>query len=224
MDAKLVEAGQKMSGDTSGRILDVAERLFAEHGFEATSMRMITSQAQVNLAAVNYHFGSKEALFQDVFRRRLTQLNAERMVLLNHLEGGAPDAVLKPSQVLEAFFGPALEMAADVAGGGRVFMRLLGRTYTEPSQFIRQFMALEYAEVMDRYTVALYRALPDVPVSEILWRLHFMMGAVSYAISGIDALALLSDQIDDDPVMLKSRLSAFLLGGLRAPLPEAATQ
>lgn len=210
----------KAAADTPTRILDAAEWLFAEHGFDATSMRMITGKAGVNLASVNYHFGSKEALFQDVFHRRLSALNKMRMAELDRVEAEAAGGALKPSKVLESFFGPALEMAADTEHGGHTFMRLLGRTYTEPAEFIRKFMALEYAEVMERYTTALYGALPDVPKVEIVWRLHFMMGAVSYAISGIDALALVTGRFDDDPALLKPRLTAFLLGGLRAPLPE----
>lgn len=206
--------------DTAERILDAAEALFAEFGFDGTSTRLITGHAGANLAAVNYHFGGKEALFQQVFRRRLRQLNQARIEALERMEREAGGAPLKPSQILEGFFGPALGMAADTRGGGHVFMRLLGRTYTEPAQFIRTFMAEEYKEVMQRYLAALYRALPEVPRAEILWRLHFMMGAVSYALSGIDALALLTGQVDDDPALLQPRLTAFLLGGLRAPLPE----
>jgi AcrR family transcriptional regulator len=212
---------QAVAPDTTTRILDAAEWLFAEHGFDGTSMRMITTRAAVNLASVNYHFGSKEALFQEVFRRRLAELNRQRMDVINRMEAESGSAPLKPSQVLEGFFGPALEMAADTQHGGHTFMRLLGRTYTEPAEFIRNFMALEYAEVVERYTTALYAALPDVPKAEIVWRLHFMMGAVSYAISGIDALALVTGRFDDDPALLKPRLTAFLLGGLRAPLPES---
>ncbi|MDB5800043.1 MAG: TetR family transcriptional regulator [Rhodocyclales bacterium] len=210
----------RAGADTAARILDASEWLFAEHGFEGTSMRMITTRAAVNLASVNYHFGSKEALFQEVFRRRLAELNRLRLEALNRMEAESDGTALKPSQVLEGFFGPPLEMAADTEHGGHTFMRLLGRTYTEPAEFVRKFMAIEYAEVVERYTVALYAALPDVPKAEIVWRLHFMMGAVSYAISGIDALALLTGHFDDDPALLKPRLTAFLLGGLRAPLPE----
>lgn len=208
-------------GETRERILDVAEVLFTEHGFDGTSMRMITGQAAVNLAAVNYHFGTKEALFQAVFQRRIDQLNHARMQALDAMEREVGDAPLKPSQVLEGFFGPALAMAADTEHGGHTFMRLLGRTYTEPTQFVRRFMAEEYADVMNRYADALYRALPGVPVSEILWRLHFMMGAVSYALSGIDAIKLVVPHLDDDPAKLAPRLMAFLLGGLRAPLAES---
>ena len=112
--------------DTRERILDAAEALFVEHGFEATTMRMITGRAGVNLASINYHFGSKEALIQDVFRRRLTWLNEERLNALDRFEKEAKGAPLKPHQIVEAFFGVSLRMAADTEHGGHTFMRLLG--------------------------------------------------------------------------------------------------
>ncbi len=206
--------------DTRERILDAAEALFVEHGFEATSMRMITGRAQANLAAINYHFGSKEALVQEVFRRRLTWLNEARLSALDRLEAEAQGAALKPRQIVEAFFGVPLRMAADAEHGGQTFMRLLGRTSTEPSAFVRQFLADEYAAVVPRFKEALFRALPEVPTQEILWRFHFMLGAMSYAIAGTDALQLVSgfDLEENDPEALARRLMPFLLGGLRAPL------
>jgi len=114
------------------------------------------------------------------------------------------------------------------------FLRLLGRTLTEPAEFIRTFFAGEYAEVIDRYKQALYRALPDVPQAEIVWRLHFMLGAMSYAIAGTDVLRVVTgvelDDLagerpaqDDDTLRarrLAQRLMPFLLGGLRSPLPQ----
>ncbi len=212
--------------DTRDRILDAAERLFVEHGFDGTSMRMITSAASANLAAVNYHFGSKDALVQAVFRRRLTALNAERLLELDRLEAEAGGAPVKPSRIVEAFFGTALRMAADTEHGGRLFMRLLARTYNEPNAFVRQFLAEEYAEVMDRFLGALFAALPEVPRAEILWRFHFMTGAMAFAISGLGGLYELADlsAADDDPQRLLPRLMSFLLGGLRAPLPELPQQ
>jgi len=220
-----MSAEPKHNQDTCARILDAAELLFMKHGFEATSMRMITGEAGVNLAAVNYHFGGKEALVQEVFRRRLTWLNQERLRALDVLEAQAGAAPLKPHQIVEAFFGVALRMAADRAGGGHVFMRLLGRTYTEPTEFIRKFLAEEYAAVVTRFKAALIKALPDVPSEEILWRFHFMLGAMSYAISGTDALQLVagSSLDDNDPAAMARRLMPFLLGGLRAPLPATPT-
>jgi AcrR family transcriptional regulator len=216
----------KQHPDTRERILDAAETLFVEHGFEATTMRMITGRARVNLAAINYHFGSKEALIQDVFRRRLTWLNEERLRELDRLEAQAKGMPLKPHQIVEAFFGVALRMAADTEHGGHTFMRLLGRTYTEPSAFVRQFLANEYAAVVPRFKQALFRSLPGVPPEEILWRFHFMLGAMSYAIAGTDALQLVAEhELDEkDPEALSRRLMPFLLGGLRAPLPGQAAR
>ena len=223
---------QKTSHDTRDRILDIAERLFMESGYEATSMRMITGAAEVNLAAVNYHFGSKEALLREVFRRRLSWLNRERLEALDKLEAQAAGAPLKPSQILEAFFGTLLRMGEDESLGGMTFLRLLGRTLTEPAEFIRTFFAGEYAQVIDRYKRALFRALPDVPKAEIVWRLHFMLGAMSYAIAGTDVLEVvtgcgLGDLAGEGSAgdtalarRLAQRLMPFLLGGLRAPLPQ----
>ena len=206
------------ASETRHRILDAAEVLFVEHGFEATSMRMITGAARANLAAVNYHFGSKDALIQEVFRRRLTELNRQRLAALDRLEADAGGAALKPSRIVEAYFGPALQLAADTEHGGHTFMRLLGRTYTEPNAFIRKFLAEEYAGVLERFRAALYRALPDVPREEILWRFHFMMGAMSYAIAGTDGLQLFAGRCPPgDPPGRMRRLMAFRRGGGRAP-------
>ncbi|WP_412480530.1 TetR/AcrR family transcriptional regulator [Azonexus sp. IMCC34839] len=216
------------NADTRERILDAAERLFMAHGYEGTSMRQITGEAGVNLAAVNYHFGSKESLMQEVFRRRLDWLNEERMRVLDELEGAAAGKPLKPSQIVDGFFGTLLRMADDEQRGGVTFLRLLGRTLTDPSEFIRTFMAHEYAAVVERYKEALFKALPDVPKAEIVWRFHFMLGATSYAIAGTDALRLVTDwQIEaedstDRLDRLLPRLMSFLLGGLRAPLPQFA--
>jgi len=206
---------------TRVRILDAAEALFTQYGFEATTLRQITGAAEVNLAAVNYHFGSKEELIREVFRRRLTWLNQQRLRELDRLEAEAGGMPLKPSRILEVFFGVALKMAADTKGGGRDFMCLLGRTYTKPSEFVRGFLAEEYAMVVTRFKTALIKALPGVPEEEILWRFHFMLGAVSYAISGTDALHIITaDALDDgDAEALYARLMSFMIGGLRAPLP-----
>ena len=138
-----------METDTRSRILDAAENLLVQHGLEATTLRMITAAAQANLAAVNYHFGSKEALIEAVFRRRLTWLNEQRIAALDAFEAEAKGAPLKPRQIVEAFFGVAIRMAAD-KNGGQTFMRLLGRTYTEPTDFIRTFLAGEVASTLRR--------------------------------------------------------------------------
>jgi len=211
--------------DTRERILDAAERLFMQQGYEAASTRAVTTEARVNLAAVNYHFGSKEALMQSVLKRRLKGINQVRLHLLDEAEAKAQGLPLKPSLIVECFFGTLLSVAVNQQEGGETFLRLLGRTMTDSSTFIRTFMAAEYADVLERYKLALFRALPDVPKAEIIWRFHFMLGATSYAIAGTDALQLLTDWQTDEGASaqiekLIPRLMSFLLGGLRAPLPQ----
>ena len=224
---------------TQDQILQAAESLFIKHGFEATTLRQITATAGVNLAAVNYHFGSKEALLQEVFKHRLRQLNEERLSALDRLEKQAAGKPVKPTKILDAFFGTLLRLAQADPKGGANFLRLLGRTLSEPSDFIRIFLASEYEEVLRRYKEALIKSLPDVPREEILWRFHFMLGATAYAIAGTDSLKLLAHEglkeTQEAPSRYKPkdkesdfmqinrllpRLMNFLIGGLRAPLPD----
>ena len=211
---------------TRETILDTAESLFAQQGHEATSMRQITGAAGVNLASVNYHFGSKESLVQAVLKRRLEVLNRERVRLLDELEAQSGGKPLKPSQIVDAFFGTLLRLAADPAQAGSTFLPLLERTMTDPTDFIRALFAEEYADVLARYRNALFAALPDVPRAEIIWRFQFMLGATSYAIMGTDLLrsvtGLAGDEAEqpNDRELLLPRLMSFLLGGLRSPLPH----
>ena len=210
---------------TKTRILDTAEALFMTHGFEATSLRSITASAGANLAAVNYHFGSKEELFQSVLTRRLDPMNQRRLDLLTTLERDcAPDSV-PCDRILAAMFIPALELARDRERGGTNFLRLLGRAYADPAPFIRQFLSDQYAPMIERFKHAFARSLPDLPARELSWRLHFIMGALSYTLAGTDALKLIAqiapgEGAASDEQLLR-RLAPFLLAGLTSPRPHA---
>jgi AcrR family transcriptional regulator len=208
---------------TKGRILDAAEALFMEHGFEATSLRAITAAGDVNLAAVNYHFGTKEELFQAVLTRRLDPMNQDRVALLARLESDAAPDPLSCEKILMALFVPALTLARDPERGGKNFLRLLGRAYADPAPFIRQFLSEQYAAMIARFKDAFGRALPNLPRKELSWRLHFIMGALSYTLAGTDALKLIAElnplESDNDEILLR-RLAPFLLAGLLAPLPD----
>ncbi len=208
------------SADTKTRILDAAEQLFMEHGFEATSLRSLTSAASVNLAAVNYHFGSKEELFQAVLTRRLDPMNQERIELLERLERGAGGRPIGVEKILSAMLVPALRLARDEKRGGKNFLRLLGRAYADPAPFIRHFLSAQYVEMITRYKEAFMRSLPHLSRQELTWRLHFVMGALSYTLAGTDALRLFaqvaaSDKDNDE--LLLQRLAPFLVAGLKAP-------
>ncbi len=213
--------------DTRRRILAAAETLFMERGFAATSMRSITARARVNLAAVNYHFGSKEALIREVFESRLGPLNAARVTYLDDFERAADGRPLAVEQIIEAILAPALRVSRDPLDGGSVFLRLLGRAFSEPSESIREVLPQQYREVVVRFKNALMQALPDLPEQELTWRMHFMFGALSYTMAGNDALRLIAscnlDGADDADAIIR-RLIPFLAAGLRAPLPQTSEQ
>ena len=206
------------SADTKTRILDAAELLFMEHGFEATSLRQITAAAGVNLAAANYHFGSKEELFQAVLTRRLDPMNQERIERLERIERDAAGKPLSCEKILFAMLIPALRLARDEKRGGKNFLRLLGRAYADPAPFIRSFLSAQYAQMIARYKEAYLLALPHLSRQELTWRLHFVMGALSYTLAGTDALKLFAQvgAADNDELLLQ-RLAPFLVAGLKAP-------
>jgi AcrR family transcriptional regulator len=224
MDASVIAIGAvRGSVATKERILDTAEALFMEHGFEATSLRAITATAGVNLAAVNYHFGTKEELFEAVLTRRLDPMNQERVEILDRLEAKAAPDPLSCDRIQMALFVPALRLARDPARGGKNFLRLLGRAYADPAPFIRHFLSEQYAVMIARFKAAFGRALPHLPRKELSWRLHFIMGALSYTLAGTDAHKIISElsprETNNDEILLR-RLAPFLLAGLNAPLPD----
>ena len=205
----------KPQHETRTRILEAAEELFMQHGFEGTSMRLLTAKAGVNLAAVNYHFGSKDALIEALFRRRLDPMNTERIAALEALKDPSAEAIIR------AFVGPSLRLIEDAKGGGRNFIRLLGRTYTEPAKQVRALIGQMYAPTMERYKAALERALPQMPRDELVWRMHFMFGTLAYTLAATDTVQLIAGckpEDRHDAQLLEERLTAFLAAGLLAPL------
>ena len=222
--ARKAAALDATSQDTKSRIIDAAEQLFVAHGFEATSLRSLTAAAGVNLAAVNYHFGSKEELFQAVLTRRLDELNRERIALLDRFTREAGERPVPCEKILSAMLIPALRLARDEHRGGKNFLRLLGRAYADPAPFIRRFLSEQYAEMIDRFKEAFHEALPHLTRQELTWRLHFVLGALSYTLAGTDVFRLIAHAMphekDNDELLLQ-RLAPFLAAGLKAPLGDA---
>jgi hypothetical protein len=150
-------------------------------------------------------------------------MNRERIALLTRFEREAAPEPLSCERVLTAMFIPALELARDRKRGGQNFLRLLGRAYADPAPFIRHFLSEQYAGMIARFKAAFGRALPELPKRELSWRLHFVMGALSYTLAGTDALKLIAAlnprDADNDEALLH-RLAPFLVAGLKAPLPD----
>jgi AcrR family transcriptional regulator len=211
--------------DTKERILDTAERLFSEQGYAATSLRSIIARAGVNLAAVHYHFHSKEALLEAVILRRSVPANHERLALLERFEkeaGGNPPPLEK---VIEAFVAPTLQMSRDPQSPSMVFMKLLGRLHAE-GDLLPQILTSQFGDVLERFGAALRAALPDLPPEELFWRLNLALGALAQTLRG-GSKAL--EAISDLPLSFNSetaleRLVAFLSAGFRAPVPTHRIQ
>ena len=167
------------TGSTKERILGAAESLFAQRGFDGASLRQLTTAAGVNLAAVNYHFGSKEKLVEQIFRRRLDALNNSRLQALSLVEGAETTTL---EDVLSAFIRPALDLSHDESGS--LFMRVLARAFAEHDDTLRQFLSDNYGHVMRQFTAEFARLLPQLTKQELYWRIDLVSGALTHAMSG----------------------------------------
>jgi AcrR family transcriptional regulator len=202
---------------TKDRVLDAAERLFARDGFEATSLRAITAEANVNLAAVNYHFQSKEALVQAVIGRRMGPVNARRLALLDAYEAEAAAGPVPLEKIIDAFLRPVVEMVGSQA---HEFVPLIGRLYTEPGDFSERIFKDQFQQLAQRFIPALQRALPDLPLTELYWRLHFSIGALAHTMGATRMLRVFSHGLCDpsDAGATLARMKTFVLAGLAAPV------
>ena len=164
---------------TKDRILGAAEELFAQYGFGGTSLRQVTSRADVNIAAVNYHFGSKENLINEVFRRRMDDMSRQRLASLEQARREHPRQ-LEP--VLAAFVDPALALARD-RQGGVAFIRVIARAYAEKNDSLRRFLSEQYGHVLREFARAMAECVPQLDKEQLYWRLDFLSGALTYAMS-----------------------------------------
>jgi AcrR family transcriptional regulator len=200
---------------TKTKILDAAEKLFGQNGFDATSLRDITAEAQVNLAAVNYHFQSKESLIDAVIVRRLEPVNRRRIELLD-TAGPSPSL----EQIIEAFVSPVLE--ADALNS----VPMIGRVLSDPAQFAVRVFQKHLAPVARRFEEALAVAMPGIPAEERFWRLHFMAGVMTHLLTLWDVLPLMTplriEPIDRHAVV--ARMVRFLAAGFRAPIATSIAE
>ncbi|MCW8806475.1 MAG: TetR family transcriptional regulator [Rhodanobacter sp.] len=200
-------------GSTKERILSAAEALFAQRGFDGASLRQLTAAAGVNLAAVNYHFGSKEKLVEQVFRRRLDALNADRLAALANV-AGKPGTTLE--DVLAAYIRPALELSHE--GNGALFMRVLARAFAEHDDTLRQFLSENYGHVMRQFTAEFARLLPQLSKEELYWRIDLVTGALTHAMSGFGMIQRKRDVTEQEHrEQTAQHLIRFALAGLSHP-------
>jgi AcrR family transcriptional regulator len=193
--------------DTKTRILDAAEKLFGEKGFDATSLRDITTEADVNLAAVNYHFQSKDSLIEAVILRAASPVNGRRLAML---EAAGPKATVE--QIVEAFITPVLEYDF------QPMAPLMARVLSSPEVMRRVFK--QHIETLSRRFVdAIAVAVPELSQEERMWRLHFTAGAMAHTVTRAPVMRDLFGGVLDinDRQLLIARLVRFAAAGFRAP-------
>jgi AcrR family transcriptional regulator len=208
--------------DTREKLLDTAERLFAAQGFDATSLRQITTEAGANLAAVNYHFGSKEDLIVEVLDRKMEPLNRQRIDLLDDLEV-RHDRNPPLERIVEAFVGPPLRLKHGTGDEGNQFMRLVGHAMNDGNERLRQILTERFREVASRYGAAFSRALPHVPPAEVLWRMIFSVGSMVHSMQiSTDHIKFVATDVEmDDLETTIARMVGFLTAGFAAPAASA---
>jgi AcrR family transcriptional regulator len=206
--------------DTKNRILDAAERLFADHGFGHVSLRQIIAAAGVNLASVHYHFGSKEALFQSILARRIGPLNEERLGILDDLLSRAGGKTPSLPRLLEALVGPPLRLSRDRKRGGERFMKLLGRTFTDPNDQLQEMLFAQFQAVAERFIPLLRKSLPRLPSEDFFWRLNFTIGAMAHTMAHTRHLKFMSGDLCDpeDTDGIITRFVAYATAGMKAPV------
>lgn len=209
--------------DTVDRILDAAEHLFAERGFAETSLRTITGRAGVNLAAVNYHFGSKKALIQAVFERFLTPFCASLDQALDRRQRDTGKDALSLDDLLALVATVAVELHMRDPARGVTFMRLIGLAYNESQGHLRGYVVSRYGAHFDRLQRLLLRAVPGVPPAEMYWRVHFALGSAVFTLSGLaPMLALYQSGFGRQPAFpdVVMRLVPFIAYGIRQGAPR----
>lgn len=205
-----------LAAHTRQNLLDAAETLFSQQGVTATPLRKITELANANLAAVNYHFGSKLGLAREVLRRRLDELNSERIKRLDQLEARTGPQAPTLDELLEALIVPALIMSRDDNLGGMRFVRLLARAYAENDRELHRFLREHYSHVMRRFSRALARALPAMDAANLRWHLDFVIGALTYAMADFSGHFSHMNQIHVDAQVIAQHLVRFAAAGLAA--------
>jgi AcrR family transcriptional regulator len=200
-------------GDTKSRILDSAEKLFGMNGFDATSLRDITTAADVNLAAINYHFQSKDSLIDAIVARRIQPVNKKRFELL---EAAGPHPTVE--QILTAFMAPVMQVKVDAV------VPLIGRILSNPELFVERVFHKHLAPVSQRFIEALSKALPDLPPSELLWRLHFSVGVLTHTMLWGRIFPKITNGVCDisDREALVERAVRFVAAGFRTPASKGS--
>jgi AcrR family transcriptional regulator len=203
--------------DTRERLLQAAEQSYARFGFEGTSLRALTAAAGVNLAAVNYHFGSKRGLLMEMSRRVVDPINRERLELLARAREETPSGPLSLEAIFEAFMRPVARYASINGKPNLIFLRLIGRFMSESDDFYHEVVNTLFREVADAFLGELARTLPQLPPAELRLRFHFALSSMLGALSQYHRIerGLCAGFDISDITGLLDRLRDFICAGFR---------
>lgn len=196
--------------DTAADILDAAERLFAANGYGATSIRSITREAGVNVAAVHYHFGTKESVLRGVLDRIAGPINQRRRDLLDRLDNPTV------SDLIEAFVRPDLEVLEELHQRNRAAARFAGRTYADRSEPMATITQEQFASTAAQFVERLALRLPHLTDDEVWWRLGRTVAVIVDIFSGYPETGMRPDETEQ---MIR-RLVTYLTAAMEAPNPE----
>ncbi|MCF6311268.1 MAG: TetR family transcriptional regulator [Verrucomicrobiales bacterium] len=216
-----MSATQKENSEATevrARILEAAEQLFATHGFDTVSLRQITTKAGVNVAAVNYYFGSKAGLEVEVLGRVVRPINESRLQMLNDAEKEAGGRALEVECILHAALMPAIQTIKESEHSDPVVLKLAGRCMSETGEEMPVAIKKLFNQTDHRFCAALAKALPHLSKAEVFWRFHFTMGAMLYSLTQHETLVMMSDGevTADDAGKALQQLVAFAAGGFCA--------
>jgi AcrR family transcriptional regulator len=194
------------------KILRAAEVTFADHGYHGTSLREIVRRAHVTQALITYYFGSKEALYKEVFLQRGHEIARKRLDALAALRRRGRPCTL--AEVLDAYLRPALEMRR--TRKGRAFIRLQARMHTEPPRFAERLRREVYDETVHEYIAAIREAAPHLPARTAYWRMAMIIGAYLFVHSDAHRLDKMSNGVCNatDLDEMLAQMTAFAVGGL----------
>ena len=200
--------------DTKEQIISVAERLFAERGFAGTTLRNVIAEADVNLAAVHYHFGSKEELFRAVVKRFARPIVEQELALLKQLQAGG--RVPTVEAILTAVIKPCLEFLAQDREFSLVHAQLMGRCWAEPEP-LKSIIEVEFAASMEAFLDVLQRVLPEQSRSQLAWKFNLVIAALIRVQSEAGQPLALIQSTDPKSVQVAiEQLVKFLSPGMRS--------
>src|SRR6201986_4369722 len=204
-------------------ILCAAEELFSTNGFNAVSVRDIAQAAGANPGSVTYHFKTKDGLLLEIYRRHCGPMNRRRSELLAAARR-VRDLKDRLEAIVRAFVLPAFSSGSDLAGGGALFTRLRAIMSAEGNEVARKIIAQTFDDTSHAFIDAIHESLPHVPRTEIVWRCHFLLGALYYSLVTPERVSRLSRGVADgsDAASAIEQLVRATVASFQAPAFEPA--